>query len=234
MIDITGIIAVKGECEAEGLSRDCMAFEALFASRRGLPYLVKIGGCEAKADMRFLIRMGIDHIVAPMIESAFAMRKYMAMLPEGVFHHIGVTIETIDAVNRIEALLDAGSRLDGVTIGRTDLTDSYGGSSVDSAQTIDMTKQVARAARARGLGVTMGGSISRRTIDLLRGDAELVNLIDAIETRKCVLPVSEALRPGALDRAFGVETALLAQQQQAFGGIVEAVEARLGQIRGRL
>lgn len=35
---------IKGEFEAEGLSRLEVAAEALFASRNGLDYLVKIGG----------------------------------------------------------------------------------------------------------------------------------------------------------------------------------------------
>lgn len=234
MMDITGIVAVKGEFEAEGLSRDTVAAEALFAARHSLPYLVKIGGCEAKSDIRFLILMGIDRIVAPMIESAFAMRKYMAMMPAGGFHHVGVTIETIDAVQRIEAILDAGSKLSEVTIGRTDLTDSYGGTGVDSAETIDMVKNVARAARARGLGVTMGGSVNKRTIELLHADSELAMLLDAVETRKCVMPIASALKPGALEVAFGVERALLQLQQTAFGRIVQAAEQRLGQLQARV
>lgn len=233
-MDITGIVAVKGEFEAEGLSRDTLAAEALFAARHSLPYLVKIGGCEAKSDVRFLMLMGIDRIVAPMIESAFAMRKYMAMLPAGVFHHVGVTIETIDAVKRIDAILDAGTKLSEVTIGRTDLTDSYGGSGVDCAETIEMVKTVARAARARGLGVTMGGSVNKRTIELLHNDSELSTLLDAVETRKCVMPIASALKPNALEVAFGVERALLQQQQSAFGNIVKAAEQRLGQLQARV
>ena len=233
-MEIDGVVAVKGEFEAEGLSRDSVAAEALFAARHSLPYLVKIGGCEANSDMRFLMLMGIDRIVAPMIESAFAMRKYMAMLPEGAFHHVGVTIETIDAVQRIDAILDAGTKLTEVTIGRTDLTDSYGGTGVDSPATIEMVKTVASAARARGLGVTMGGSVNKQTFELLRADSELASLLDAVETRKCVMPVSSALKPGALEVAFGVERALLQLQQTAFGNIVKAAEKRLGQLQARI
>ena len=58
--------------------------------------------------MEYLRRIGVTSIVAPMIESPFAMEKYMEMLPAGAFHHIGVTIETFHAVERIEAILDAG------------------------------------------------------------------------------------------------------------------------------
>ena len=48
-IDFNYFISLKGEFEAEGLGRDDLAAESLFAARNGLDYLVKIGGCEAKA-----------------------------------------------------------------------------------------------------------------------------------------------------------------------------------------
>jgi len=233
-MDFSQIVSLKGEFEAEGLSRDSIAAEAAFAARHGLPYLVKIGGCEAKSDMRFLMMMGIRSLVAPMIESPFAMSKYQDMLPEGAFDHIGVTIETIDAVRRIDEILDAGVKLGEVTIGRTDLTASYGGESVDCDETIAMVKTVARAARTRGLSVTMGGSVNKNTIALLRGDAELRDLIASVETRKCVMPVDRFLEPGALDAAFAVEAALLDMLSAHHGAISAAAALRVGQIRARL
>ena len=65
-----------------------------------------------------------------MVESPFAMCKYQEMLPDGVFDHVGVTIETIDAVRRIDDILDAGDKLAQVTVGRSDLTGSFGDSGV--------------------------------------------------------------------------------------------------------
>lgn len=228
------IVSLKGEFEAEGLSRDCIAAEAAFAARRGLPYLVKIGGCEAKSDMRFLAQQGICRIVAPMIESAFAMRKYQDMLPDGTFRHVGVTIETVTAVERIEAILDAGPRLTEVTVGRTDLTASYGGKGVDCPETVAMVKTVARAARDRGLKTTMGGSVGVGTLALLEQDAELRDLVACVETRKCVMPVERFLEPGALEEAFAVEFALLDLQTAAYGTIADAARNRSEALRARL
>ena len=193
MTDFSNITSLKGEFEAEGLSRDSVAAEAAFAARNGLPYLVKIGGCEAKSDLRFMMLQGIRSVVAPMIESAFAMQKYQDMIPEGAFDHVGVTVETVDAVQRIEALLDAGGKLTEVTVGRTDLTASYGGADVNSDETVSMVKTVARAAAKRGLPTTMGGSINAKTVELLLRDDELRDLIAAVETRKCVMTVEAFL-----------------------------------------
>lgn len=233
-MDFSRIISLKGEFEAEGLSRDSVSAEAAFAARNGLPYLVKIGGCEAKADVRFLAAIGVRSVVAPMIESPFAMRKYQEMLPEGAFDHIGVTIETIDAVKRIEEILDAGVKLSEVTVGRTDLTASFGGSGVDSDETIAMVKTVARAARRRNLKTTMGGAINAGTVALLGRDAELREVIVCVETRKCVMPVDRFLEAGALEAAFAVEGALLDMQLAHHGAIADAAADRIEALRARL
>lgn len=204
-----GIVALKGECEAEGLSRTDLAREALLAARNGLDYLVKIGGCEAKGDMNFLLDVGIDSIVAPMVETAFAMKKYMDMLPSSGFAHRGVTIETIAAVENIDEILAAGHKLTDVTIGRSDLTASYEGKDVESVRTTEMVKLVARKAKAKGLAVTMGGSISKRTVELLAADEELSGILDFVETRKVVMPAARLARCGGLHDIVAVETALM-------------------------
>lgn len=233
-MNLSRIISLKGEFEAEGLTRDSVAAEAAWAARHGLPYLVKIGGCEAKSDMRFLMMQGIDSIVAPMIESAFAMRKYQEMLPDGAFKHVGVTIETVTAVERIEAILDAGVKLSEVTVGRSDLTASIEGSGVNCPETISMVKTVARAAQARGLKTTMGGTINAETLKLLLEDDELRHLIACVETRKCIMPVEKFLEPDALEDAFALETMLLEMQITSYGAIGNAAQARASVLRERL
>ncbi|GGD50541.1 hypothetical protein [Croceicoccus pelagius] len=233
-MDLSRIVGLKGEFEAEGLSRDTVAAEFAFALRNNLPYLIKIGGCEAKSDIRFLQMLGIRSVVAPMIESGFAMSKYMDMLPNGAFDHVGVTVETKNAVERIEELLDAGTKLTEVTVGRTDLTASFGGNGVNCDETIAMVKTVARAALKRGLKTTMGGSVNRETRETLLADDELRSLVACVETRKCVMPVDKFLDEGALADAFAVEVALLDMQEAHHGAISRAAQERAKALRERL
>lgn len=234
MADFSKITRLKGEFEAEGLPRDTLASEVVYAARNGVGYLVKIGGCEAKADVRFLHQIGVRDIVAPMIESGFAMSKYMGMLPDGAFDHIGVTVATVTAVDRIEELLDAGTKLSEVTVGRTDLNASYDGEGVDSDATIAMVKTVAKAAKARGLATTIGGSVGAGTRARLEADAELRSLIAAVETRKCVMSVDVFMEEGAIANAFAIETALLEMQVTYHGSIAETAKARVSQINSRI
>lgn len=234
MLNFSRISCLKGEFEAEALPRDTLAGEVVFAAQHGVGYLVKIGGCEAKADVRFLQQIGVRQVVAPMIESGFAMKKYMDMLPEGAFDHIGVTVETRGAVERIEELLDAGTKLTEVTVGRSDLTASFGGQGVECEATMAMVREVARAASKRGLPFTMGGTISAATSTLLEQDSELRRLVGAVETRKCVMKTEHFLEDGALADAFAVENALLERQSRYHGTIAASADARLVQIRARM
>ena len=234
IFDPSNFSSLKGEFEAEGLTRDEIAAEALFAARHSLNYLVKIGGCEAKSDAEFLQRAGITSIVAPMIESAFAMKKYMGILPVGVFPHVGVTIETVTAVDRIEAILDAGTKLTHVTVGRTDLTASYDGDGVDSERTMEMVKTTLRAARARGLGTTIGGSVSTKTRSMLQQNAELRGLIDSVETRKAVMPTAKFIEVGALESAIAIELDLLEIRAGPLAERANSANSRVSQVRARL
>jgi hypothetical protein len=233
-IDFSRFASLKGEFEAEGLNRIEMAAEAIWAARRGLDYLVKIGGCEAKSDVEYLQKLGIRSVVAPMIESPFAMSKYMAMLPKDAFHHVGVTIETFHAVDRIDQILDAGPKLTNVTIGRSDLTASFGGSGTNCAETLAKTLKVARAAKARGLEVTMGGSVDARTREIMRQGHELASLLDAVETRKIVMPIATFIEDGTFEDSIRAECELLEIRMHPLRTSLDAMNKRLSSIQSRL
>lgn len=232
--DFSRFVSLKGEFEAEGLSPVDIAAEALLAARHGLDYVVKVGGCEAKSDLAYLVELGIGSVVAPMIESAFAMEKYMEMLVPDAFHHVGVTIETETAVARIDAILDGGPGLTNVTVGRTDLVASYRGDSVESDRTIQMVKAVAKAAKSRGLVVTMGGSVSNNTRNTLSRDPELMSLLDFIETRKVVMSAPRFLEPDTLAHAAKLETSLLERRARLAERSLDTINRRFRALAGRV
>jgi hypothetical protein len=233
-IDFTRFASLKGEFEAEGLTPIELAGEVVWAARRDLDYLVKIGGCEAVSDVDYLQRIGVRSVVAPMIESGFAMAKYMGMLPDGAFDHVGVTIETFHAVDRIEEILDAGTKLTAATIGRSDLTASFGGRSTNSPETLEMTLKVAHAAKARGLEVTMGGSVDARTRELLREGHPLGEVIDAVETRKIVMPIATFIEDGTFEDSITVECELLERRMRPLKTSLAAMSDRFEKIKSRI
>ncbi len=68
---------VKQSFEDEGAVLEDVVLMRQLTSLANLYMNVKIGGCEAKTDIRNCINMGADGIVAPMIESPFALQKFI-------------------------------------------------------------------------------------------------------------------------------------------------------------
>ena len=71
------ILSVKAELESEGSSFDEIISLKEICNEIDLNLTIKIGGCEAIKDLYDARTIGVDAIVAPMIESEYAMRKFV-------------------------------------------------------------------------------------------------------------------------------------------------------------
>ena len=71
-----GVSGVKQSTEDEGSSFDDISLMRKITKKIGLNLNVKIGGCEAKNDIFFCKRVNVDGIVAPMVESKYALKKF--------------------------------------------------------------------------------------------------------------------------------------------------------------
>lgn len=233
-IGMNSFAGLKGEFEGEGISRNDLIFEFGLSLSQQLNYLVKIGGCEAKSDVDFLRSVGVTAITAPMIETPFAMSKYMAIDGLSCFSHVGVTIETVDASNNVADILRAGDYLTDVTIGRSDLSRSLNEPDVDSSSIVNHVLQIASLAKKSGLSVTLGGSIGVRTRDYLSAVAEARDVIDFIETRKVIMSIGSFLKNDTLETALRFECALLMRKAEKSKKIVAESKNRQEQILQRM
>ncbi|ADO83864.1 aldolase/citrate lyase family protein [Ilyobacter polytropus] len=190
-----GASCLKMSFETENLGM----FELLkvkdIANRAGVDLLMKLGGCEALADIEVAKNIGSSIVLGPMIESRFALEKYLQMC-EKVFKGYDdvkflINIETIESCKNIEDILAASNvdKLEGIVVGRTDLCRSLNnGGKVNSEEVLSIVKELFEKTKKYGVRCMLGGGISPESMDFFDG---LGNLLDGFETRKVVFKDAE-------------------------------------------
>lgn len=78
--EVHNVSGVKMEFEAEGTRMEEAMRLKEISTRVGLELTVKVGGCEAVKDMFESASLGVDHLVAPMVETQYALKKYLNAL----------------------------------------------------------------------------------------------------------------------------------------------------------
>ena len=213
LVDDYELAGIKCEFEAEGSRFEDVVRLRDICSKLGVDIYLKIGGAEAKRDVLDAIVLGVDGIIAPMIESDFAAYKFRKLVQEvygdyGKGIKLAINIESKSAVEKRDAII---SRLEGflshVTFGRTDLSGSYFYKNIvpDCDFILDIVQENAKKLKEKGYVIAMGGSISVKTISILKDRKDFCNCVDRIETRKCILPSKSMLSEGALAKCFEFE-----------------------------
>lgn len=189
--DEYGVLAVKAEFEAEGSRTDELVQLNEIVFRADMNLFIKIGGCEAVRDLDQCRLLGASGIMAPMIETPFAMKKFVGAAKKVYGEEVKdiewiINTETKTCKENIEAIFVEGEGfLNTISIGRVDLSASMGlsRSDINGKIMLEETKYFAKKAKEKGLIVGMGGGISFDAIPVLQ---EMKSLIDKFETRKIV------------------------------------------------
>jgi 4-hydroxy-2-oxoheptanedioate aldolase len=186
-----GCSGVKISYEDEGaLLNEIITMRYLTAST-GLELSVKIGGCEAKRDIVDCINIGCDAIVAPMIESAFSLKKYFNSLKQYNYtREKGFNLETINAYQHLDELAKEFHNLDFVTFGRVDFVGSLNKDRVfvNTDEMFQMVSNVFTKAKEHNTSCYLGGAISIDSKDFI-GKLIEAKLLDKFETRYIIFDV---------------------------------------------
>lgn len=236
------LYAIKAEFEAEGASfRDLIGLRRL-TTEQGVSLYLKISGVESLRDLKDALDLGVDGLIAPMVESTFGVVKFIGAV-ESIFgqHKIykSINIETGEAVKNIDAIIEAArGKIDNITIGRTDLSHSYFDSQVkpDSPFIFDLIESLSYKIRSSGLTMTVGGSITSASIDLFnKNQKRLDGRISSIETRKVVLSVDKMLgNKNALTEALRFEEYYLLSKLEREKWLSRTDQERLAKLKTRL
>lgn len=190
-----GFLGVKAEFEAEGTRMDEMCMLTTIVRKAGLKIGIKIGGCEAFRDLYDAKKFGAEYIIAPMVETPYAVSKYTDMKnkiytqEERKNVQFLFNLETITTFNDIDNVIAEAKKengADGIVFGRVDFTLSkkLPRGNVSSDEITEYCVKTGAKCKENGLKLVVGGGVA---IDSIPALVKMHNEhLSRFETRKVI------------------------------------------------
>jgi|EndMetStandDraft_8_1072994.scaffolds.fasta_scaffold01619_8 hypothetical protein len=240
--DHYGVVAVKAEFEAEGTRPDELLRLLEMTWRADLKVALKIGGCEAVSDLLASRLYGANYIIAPMVETPYALRKFIEAknktYPEGDHGaDFLFNLETETTLGNLQSMIPlAKKELSGIVFGRVDFTLSRDlpRGAINDRQISDAVLKVAQACRDNDLELVVGGSVAVEAAPALREFRKV--RLDRFETRKVVFDGAAAETKTFEDgiaNAVAFELAWLENKRDYYKGIAEEDLPRIRMMQER-
>lgn len=241
-----GFNAVKAEFEAEGTRVDELLRLVELARKADLKIGLKIGGCEAMRDLMEVKQIGVDYIIAPMVETPYALWKFIdaknKIYSKEDQEDVSflTNLETITGYHNLAGMVEKAkveNGLDGLVFGRVDFVMSRGGNGrldINNADVTEMVCETARACKEAGLELVMGGGISQDAIPAIR-QVQSIHL-DRYETRKIIFSGEAIQLPNAdkaLISAVEFELLWLKNKRDYYGIIFREDDTRIEMLESR-
>ncbi|TGN20674.1 aldolase [Leptospira idonii] len=169
-----------------------------------LPLSVKIGGPEARNDIRICNRIGVSGISAPMVESEYALKNFIAtlknLLSASEYDKLkkAINLETITGYRNLLDIFDSAAfgDLQQVTAARSDLSASMD-KKPDDPEVTRVSKKIIQEAKSRNKITSVGGTITKNNLGSIATDIAP----DFINSRHVMVDTKQTMEIGAADVA---------------------------------
>lgn len=239
------VVGVKAEFEAEGTRLEEAIRLKEVVTRAGLDLTIKVGGCEALKDMYDARIVGVNAIVAPMIETPYALKKYMKSVkmafPECEREDMKflINIETVTGYNNLEDILSSkdAANLAGIVLGRVDMTGSLGMTreDINSDEIFKIANDIAEKALKYKKEMVIGGGVSKYSIPFFANLPQ--GSLNRFETRKIIFDADKAIKDPNTDKglmkAVGFELMWLKNKRDFYKNIFDEDAQRLQMLEYR-
>ena len=108
------LYGIKAEFEAEGSSVEDIIFLRKITSQCKTKLYVKIGGVEAVNDIYNCIKIGVDGLIAPMVETKFGLYKFLQIIKNLSIKNkpsLSINIESDSGFKNLEEILNTVVRI---------------------------------------------------------------------------------------------------------------------------
>ena len=240
-----GTLAVKAEFEAEGTRTDELLRLHDLSRRAGVKIALKVGGCEAVKDLIEVKQFGVDYVIAPMVETPYALEKFI-LAKNRVYKsderndvNFLVNIETETSFSNIDNLIKVASKkdgIDGVVFGRVDYVGSkkLDPDRVDDQFVVDDCCEVAKLCKENNLDFVVGGGVSNRALPNLLAINNV--FLSRFETRKIIFS-NNALKDKKIVQslldAVEFELLWLLNKREYYGQIIKEDDKRYKMLNNR-
>lgn len=239
------VAGVKAEFEAEGTRLEEALRLKEVVTKAGLDLTIKVGGCEAIKDMYDARTIGVTAIVAPMIESPYAAKKYLQAVKmvfpqeERESMKFLINIETQYGFKYVDEILstDFAKDLTGIVLGRTDMTGSLGMSKDDINHDIifEYAKKIAEKTMKYNKELVIGGGVSAMSLPFFKRLPK--GALNRFETRKVIFDAQKALNDNnahkGILKAVGFELMWIKNKQNFYGTISNEDNKRIEVLESR-
>ena len=243
--DESGVVAVKAEFEAEGTRIDELLRLIDIVRKAKLRLGIKIGGCEAMKDLMECKQIGVDYIIAPMVETHYALKKFIEAKnkifdeDEKKFTTFLINVETdqtfqnIDKISKV--VKENKNEIQGYVFGRVDysLSKELGRDEINSETVLNDVMKVSTICKDLNIELVVGGGVSIDALGFLKKVKS--NFLSRFETRKIIFSadaLEKNLDLGMLE-AVKFELLWLKNKKNYYGSIFKEDDKRIEMLQKR-
>ncbi len=243
--DEYGVVAVKAEFEAEGTRIDELLRLIDIVRKAKLKLGIKIGGCEAMKDLMECKQIGVDYIIAPMVETHYALKKFIEAKnkifneDEKKFTTFLINVETDQTfhnINKIsEVAKNSKNEIQGYVFGRVDysLSKEMDRDEINSDVVLNDVLKVSSICKDLEMELVVGGGVSIDALGFLKTVRD--SFLSRFETRKIIFSadaLDKNLDKGMLE-AVKFELLWLKNKKNYYGSIYSEDDKRIKMLEKR-
>lgn len=225
LIDLkkSGAVGIKLEFESEFYSEKNALELAELVHRVNLDLCIKLGGASSIQDLRICKRLCANSIVAPMIESAYAVEKFLTCIKQVYgkgYPELLINIETKNAFKNLDEILNkCDKKISGFVLGRSDLKNSLGIENPNDDEILKYCQNLSEICKKNNKKLIIGGKIDTKSIEFLNK----ISNLNCIETRKVIFK-KEALNEDNVKKALIFELKCLEAKKTHYKEDLERID----------